>query len=73
VQAAIEDAIRRIIRAGKAAGILSPDEAVARRYLELGATFVAVGLDTNLLVRHTSALAARFKAGQTALAGSQTY
>ena len=73
VQAAIEDAIRRITQAGKAAGILSPDEAVARRYLELGATFVAVGLDTNLLVRHTSALAARFKAGQAAAAGSQTY
>ncbi len=73
VQAAIEDAIWRITRAGKAAGILSPDEAVARRYLELGATFVAVGLDTNLLVRHTSALAARFKAGQAAPAGSQTY
>ncbi len=73
VQAAIEDAIRRIIRAGKAAGILSPDEAVARRYLELGATFVAVGLDTNLLVRHTSALAARFKTGPAAPAGSQTY
>lgn len=73
VQAAIEDAIRRITRAGKAAGILSPDEAVARHYLELGAIFVAVGLDTNLLVRHTSALAARFKAGQTAPAASQTY
>ena len=73
VQAAIEDAIRRTIKAGKAAGILSADEAVARRYLELGATFVAVGLDTNLLARHTSALAARFKAGQAAPAGSQTY
>ena len=73
VQAAIEDAFRRIIKAGKAAGILSPDEAVARHYLELGATFVAVGLDTNLLARHTSALAARFKAGHAAPAGSQTY
>ncbi|MEO7129094.1 MAG: 4-hydroxy-2-oxoheptanedioate aldolase [Rhodoferax sp.] len=73
VQAAIEDAIRRIIQSGKAAGILSADEAVARRYLELGATFVAVGLDTNLLVRHTSALASRFKGGQTEIVGSQTY
>lgn len=62
VQAAIEDAIARIIKAGKAAGILTPDEALARHYLSLGATFVAVGLDTNLLARHTSALAARFKA-----------
>ena len=73
VQAAIEDAIARIQRAGKAAGILTPDEALARRYIELGATFVAVGLDTNLLVRHTSALAARFKAGTAPVAASKTY
>ncbi|SEB23361.1 aldolase/citrate lyase family protein [Variovorax sp. YR216] len=66
VQAAIEDAIARINRAGKAAGILTPDEALAKRYLELGALFVAVGLDTNLLVRHTTALAARFKNGAAA-------
>ena len=61
VQAAIADAIARITRAGKAAGILSPDEATARKYLALGATFVAVGLDTNLLVKATGALAAAFK------------
>ncbi|OOG53484.1 4-hydroxy-2-oxoheptanedioate aldolase [Polaromonas sp. C04] len=73
VQAAIEDAIRRITRAGKAAGILTPDEAQARHYLALGATFVAVGLDTNLLARHTSALAARFKTGTSAPAAGQTY
>ena len=73
VQAAIEDAIRRIGKAGKAAGILSPDEAVARRYLDMGATFVAVGLDTNLLVKATSALAARFKADATTAPASKTY
>ena len=61
VQQAIEDAIRRIVRTGKAAGILTPDEGLARRYLELGATFVAVGLDNNLLARATTQLAARFK------------
>ncbi|TFZ01827.1 aldolase/citrate lyase family protein [Ramlibacter humi] len=61
VQAAIEDAFARINRAGKAAGILSIDEAASRRYLELGALFVAVGLDNNLLVKATSALAAKFK------------
>jgi len=55
------DAIHRINRAGKAAGILSADEGLAKQYLELGALFVAVGLDANLLARHTSALAARFK------------
>lgn len=36
VQAAIEDAIHRIRTAGKAAGILSADETLARRYLEAG-------------------------------------
>lgn len=61
VQAAIEDAIARILRAGKAPGILTPDETLARHYLSLGAVFVAVGLDTQILVRQTSALAARFK------------
>ncbi len=73
VQRAIEDAIARIQRAGKAAGILSPDETLARKYLDLGATFVAVGLDTNLLARHTSALAARFKAGGAEVPASKTY
>lgn len=73
VQAAIEDAIRRIVKAGKAAGILTPDETLARHYLDLGATFVAVGLETNLLVRHTSALAARFKTAVAPLAASKTY
>ena len=61
VQQAIEDAIRRIVKTGKAAGILTPDETLARRYLELGATFVAVGLDHNLLARATTQLAACFK------------
>ena len=61
VQAAIEDAIARILRAGKAPGILSPDEKLAQHYLSLGALFVAVGLDTQILMRQTTALAARFK------------
>jgi len=73
VQAAIEDAIQRILKAGKAPGILSPDEAQARKYLEMGALFVAVGLDTNLLVRATTALAAKFKEGTQALPASKTY
>ena len=61
VQAAIEDAIARIVKAGKAPGILTSDEAQARRYLSLGALFVAVGLDTQILMRQTAALAAKFK------------
>jgi 4-hydroxy-2-oxoheptanedioate aldolase len=57
----IDDAIRRILAAGKAPGILTPDEKLARRYLELGALFVAVGADIGLLARGSEALAAKFK------------
>ncbi len=57
----IEDALTRIRKSGKAAGILTPDEKLARRYLELGALFVAVGADVGLLARGADALAAKFK------------
>jgi 4-hydroxy-2-oxoheptanedioate aldolase len=66
VQAAIEDAIVRIVQAGKAAGILSADESLARRYIELGATFVAVGVDTTVLMRGLQALAGKFKGAPVA-------
>ncbi len=61
VQKAIEDAILRIRKAGKAAGILTPSEPDARRYLELGCLFVAVGADVGLLARESEKLCARFK------------
>jgi 4-hydroxy-2-oxoheptanedioate aldolase len=61
VQAATEDAIARILRAGKAPGILTTDSALAQRYLSLGAVFVAVGLDTAILVRGTTELVDRLK------------
>ncbi len=60
VQNAIEDAIRRIRASGRAAGILSTDEIQSHRYLSLGSTFVAVGLDGNLLMRATQDLARKF-------------
>ena len=63
VQATIEQAIRRVRAAGKAPGILTSDEAQARHYLALGAQFVAVGTDTGMLARHSSALAQAFKPG----------
>lgn len=61
VQAAIEDALMRIQKAGKAAGILSADQALARRYIELGARFVAVGVDTTVLMRGLETLVGTFK------------
>jgi 4-hydroxy-2-oxoheptanedioate aldolase len=61
VQAAIEDAIARIRACGKAPGILTGDERLARRYIELGCLFTAVGADVPILARATQELAARFK------------
>ena len=61
VKAAIEDGIERILKAGKAAGVIATDEALARHYLACGASFVAVGLDAQLLTRSSRDLAVRFK------------
>jgi 4-hydroxy-2-oxoheptanedioate aldolase len=61
VRAAIDDAIVRIQKTGKAPGILAPVEADARHWLDLGATFVAVGSDLGVLARQTEALAKKFK------------
>jgi 4-hydroxy-2-oxoheptanedioate aldolase len=65
VQAAIEDAVRRIQACGKAAGFLTGDEQQARRYIELGCTVAAVGADIGLLARGAEQLAARFKGQAT--------
>lgn len=61
VQSAIRDAIARIRACKKGAGILATDEASARRYIEWGTTFTAVGLDAMVLGRELEKLAARFK------------
>jgi 4-hydroxy-2-oxoheptanedioate aldolase len=66
----IDDAFRRIQRAGKAVGILTLDEARAKQHVEMGATFIAVGTDTNLMVKGTSALAAAFMGTATAIKGN---
>lgn len=61
VKPLIDQAIRRIRRAGRAPGILTPNEADARHWLECGALFVAVGADVGILARGAESLAARFK------------
>jgi 4-hydroxy-2-oxoheptanedioate aldolase len=57
----IDDAIRRIKKAGKAAGILTGVEADARRWMAEGTLFTAVGADVGLLARASDTLAAKFK------------
>lgn len=56
----IEHAIRRIRAAGKAPGFLTSNEPDARRILELGAQFVAVGSDASLLASSADALCKRY-------------
>ena len=62
VQRALLDGIATVRAAGKAPGILATDPALAQTYLDAGALFVAVGLDTSLLVGAATALVRRFRA-----------
>jgi 4-hydroxy-2-oxoheptanedioate aldolase len=68
VCALIERSIGEVRRAGKAAGVYVGDEALARRYLQAGASFIAVGSDASVLRSGASALATRFKADATGAA-----
>jgi len=61
VQAALEDAVKRLKAVGKPAGILTLNDDEARRYISWGYTFVAVGSDIGLLTRGADALAKKFK------------
>lgn len=60
VQAAIEAAIMTISNAGKAPGILTSNRDLAKRYLELGALFVAVGSDVGVLAEGVAGLTSAF-------------
>jgi 4-hydroxy-2-oxoheptanedioate aldolase len=57
VQRAILDGIDTVRRAGKAAGVLMANRQMAQSYLQAGAQFVAVGVDTTLLVQAATELA----------------
>ena len=63
VRAAILDGIAVVRAAGKAPGVLTGDRALAHRFLDAGALFVAVGVDTVLLVDAARRLAAEFTGG----------
>jgi len=65
VKAAVEDAIARLRAISKPAGILTPDVAFARRCIELGAAFTAVGIDASLMVRAVDTLAKDFGVGNS--------
>lgn len=61
VQAAIRRAAERLKAVGKPGGILTSNEDEAKRYIEWGYCFVAVGTDVGILARGADALAKRFR------------
>jgi len=61
VQKAMQDAVKRLKAVGKPAGILTGNEDEARRYIDWGYQFVAVGADVGLLSKNADALAKKFK------------
>lgn len=63
VQRAVIDAIQKIRHSGKAAGILSTQHDITQKYLELGTEFVAVGVDTSVLMNSLRDLLGKYKQG----------
>jgi len=61
VQAAIAAVFAAAKAAGKPSGILAPVEADARRYMAMGATFVAVGSDLGVFRAGTQALCDKYR------------
>ena len=59
--------------AGKAAGILTFNEALNLRYIDLGARFVAVGSDVAEFAGALRSLAARYGRGSPGAGGSSGY
>ncbi|MET3998536.1 4-hydroxy-2-oxoheptanedioate aldolase [Marinobacterium sp. MBR-109] len=60
---AINTGLNKIRDAGKYAGLLCLDPSLAQDYVEQGANFVGVGVDTMILANETRKLAQRFKQG----------
>ena len=71
VQAAMVAVFAAAKAAGKPVGILSPVEADARRYLEMGASYVAVGSDLGILRMGTQALADKYRSPGAAAIAAQ--
>ena len=57
----IFEAGQRLKKLGKPAGFLTPNQDLARRVIDAGFVFVAVGSDSGLLVRSADALVKTFK------------
>ncbi|MFA5664514.1 aldolase/citrate lyase family protein [Castellaniella sp.] len=61
IRQAVEDGMRTVLSMGKAAGVLTTSQAFAQSCLALGAQFVAVGLDTLLIIDAAKALLEKYR------------
>ncbi|TCM68395.1 2,4-dihydroxyhept-2-enedioate aldolase [Acinetobacter calcoaceticus] len=61
VQAVINASLMQIRQAGKAAGILTVDQTLARHYLDMGTEFVAVAVDTRMLMQSLTQCLSQYK------------
>jgi 4-hydroxy-2-oxoheptanedioate aldolase len=66
---AVSDALRRIRRADKFAGLLCLDESRVSDYVDAGANFIGIGVDTLLIGNAARSLAVRFNGGDGSTAG----
>lgn len=73
VQGVIEKALATITAGGKAAGILTFNEALNLRYIDLGARFVAVGSDVAEFATALNNLATRYGRGKVASKAGSSY
>ncbi len=73
VQRIIEQSIRRIRAAGKAAGFLAVDPQMAQKCLTWGANFVAVGVDTLLYSAALDNRLSMFKPGTQPAVAKESY
>ena len=73
VQKTVVDAIQRIRAAGKAAGILSTQHEATQMYLDLGTEFVAVGVDTSVLMNSLRELLSKYKPDATVMKSEGGY
>lgn len=64
VQAAVDKAISAIVGAGKPAGVFAVAPDSAKRWIDLGASFVAIGVDVSLLARSATDLVGAFRAAR---------
>lgn len=73
VQERIQHAVRATLAAGKACGILAPNEDDVRRYQSWGCQFIAVAIDISLLRQSAQATLARYREPLTQQKSSHTY